>query len=122
MEYKGRILIVDDEEAILKILSIKLKVSGYEVLTASDGEAGLHLIRSEKPDVVLLDVILPKLTGLQVLEKLGRRKKIPVIVFSARAENAQKAMYLGASDFIDKPFDIDVLIRRIAKLLNHKTK
>lgn len=120
MAAKKKILIVDDEEAILKILSIKLRVSGYDVIAASDGRKGLELVRSEKPDLVVLDVILPKMNGLQVLEKLQERSNLPIIAFSARPENAQKVISLGADDFIAKPFDVDALIKRIEKLLNNK--
>jgi DNA-binding response OmpR family regulator len=120
MARKRRILIVDDEEAILKILNIKLRVSGYEVIAAVDGQKGLKLARLSKPDLILLDVIMPKMTGFQVLEKLRNRANLLIIAFSAWPENAQKALSLGADDFISKPFDVDSLVKKINGLLDHK--
>jgi len=118
MPSKGKILIIDDEEAILKVLSIKLRVSGYGVITAPDGEKGLELAGSKKPDLILLDLVLPKTDGFRVLEKLSGRVKLPIIAFSAYPENALRAISLGVDDFIAKPFDIDVLLNKIGKLLN----
>ncbi len=117
METKGKILLVDDEPAILKVLGIKLRVLGYEVITALSGEAGLQLANSAKPDMLLLDIILPGIDGFQVLEKLRLRSELPIIAFSARTENGPKALSLGANDFLTKPFDVDELVRRIEGLL-----
>jgi len=120
MAPKGRILIVDDEEAILKILNIKLRVSGYEVITAADGQKGLELARLRKPNLILLDLILPKMNGFQVLGKLRNRANLFIIAFSARPENARKALSLGADDFVAKPFDVDSLVNKINGFLDHK--
>jgi len=111
---------VDDEEAIRKILSIKLRVSGYNVITAADGKKALQLVKTKKPDLVLLDLVLPLLSGFQVLEKLRKRNGMSVIAFSASPETAQKALNLGADSFIAKPFDVNDLVKRIGKFLNHK--
>lgn len=116
---KKKVLIVDDEQALLRILSIKLRVSGYDVLTALGGEQALALISSEHPDIMLLDVIMPGKDGFYVLEELRAKSDTPVIVFSARADNAAKALSLGASDFVAKPFDVDDLVKRIEKALKH---
>ena len=116
-----RVLLVDDERAILKVISIKLRVSGYEVVTAVNGQEALELIESAKPDIVLLDVIMPGIDGFEVLRKLRTSSQLPVIVFSARTENSQKALALGANDFMPKPFDVDEMVRRIQTILdNHK--
>ncbi len=116
-----RVLLVDDERAILKVISIKLRVSGYEVVTAVNGQEALELIESAKPDIVLLDVIMPGIDGFEVLRKLRTSSQLPVIVFSARTENSQKALALGANDFMPKPFDVDEMVRRIQNILdNHK--
>ncbi len=117
METKAKILLVDDEPAILKVLGIKLRVSGYEVITAISGEEALELIESARPDMVLLDIILPGIDGLQVLQKVRPSSDLPIIAFSARSENGPKALSLGASDFLTKPFDVDELVRRIERLL-----
>jgi len=120
MPTKKKILLVDDERGILKVLSIKLRVSGYDVVTAAGGQEALELIDSASPDVMLLDVIMPGLDGFGVLEKLRTFSELPVIVFSARPENAQKALSLGANDFIAKPLDVDDMVKRIEMLLDHK--
>ncbi len=119
METRKRILLADDERAILKVLSIKLRISGYEVITAQDGEEALLLIDSAKPDLVLLDIIMPRADGFQVLERLRSYPELPVIALSARPENARKALALGVKDFLTKPFDVDDLVRRIDRILGH---
>jgi DNA-binding response OmpR family regulator len=120
MVAQGTILLVDDEEAIRKILSIKLRVSGYDVITAADGKKALQIVGTKKPDLVLLDLVLPRLSGFQVLEKLRNRVGMPIIAFSASPETAQKAIKLGADTFVAKPFDINDLVKTIGKFLNHK--
>ncbi len=117
---KKIVLIVDDERAILKVLSIKLRISGYDVITALNGEEALELVASAKPDLMLLDVIMPGIDGFEVLEKLRAFSEIPVIVFSARPENAAKAMELGANHFLAKPFDVDDMVKKIERLLDSK--
>ena len=114
---KKRVLVVDDERAILTVLRIKLGISGYDVVSASNGEEALDLIKSTCPDIMLLDVIMPGMDGFQVLEKVRAASKLPVIVFSARPENASKALSLGANDFLAKPLDVDEMVKRIEKLL-----
>ena len=115
---KKRVLIVDDERAILKVLGIKLGISGYEVITASKGLEALQLIDQKCPDIMLLDVIMPGMDGFTVLKEVRSRTDLPVIVLSARPENGQIARGLGANDFLCKPFDLDDLIIDIQKLLN----
>ncbi len=118
METKRTILLVDDEQAILRVLSIKLRVSGYDVITARDGEEALNLIDSAKPDLMILDIIMPNVDGFQVLERLRARSDLPVIAFSARPENGRKALKHGITEFVPKPFDVDDLIRRIDRALD----
>ena len=120
MPTKKKILLVDDEQAILKILSIKLKVAGYDVITASGGQEALNLVDSASPDVMVLDVIMPGINGFEVLRKLRVNSEMPVIVFSARPENTQEALNLGANEFIAKPFNVDELVKRIERLIDHK--
>ncbi len=118
---KKRVLLVDDERAILRVLTVKLRISGYNVIAASSGEEALDLVGSTPPDIMLLDVIMPGMDGFEVLQKLRTTSELPVIVFSARPENAQKAMSLGANDFLDKPFDVDDMVKKIRELLNHRS-
>ncbi len=118
MPERKRILLVDDERAILKIVSIKLRISGYDVVTACDGKQALELVESAKPDLILLDIVMPVMDGLAVLEQLRPISRLPVIAFSARPEAGQKALTLGANAFLSKPFDIDRLVQRIDSLLS----
>jgi two-component system KDP operon response regulator KdpE len=118
---KRRVLVVDDEQAIRKVLSIKLKISGYDVVTAAGGQEALDMVNSAKPDLMLLDVIMPGVDGFQVLRKLRAFSELPVIVFSARPENERGALTLGANDFLAKPISVDEMIQRIERLLNHRS-
>ncbi len=104
MVTRKRVLLVDDEQAILRVFSIQLRVSGYEVITALSGQEALELVDSAKPDIMLLDIIMPGVDGFEVLKKLRSNSQLPVIVFSARSDNAVKAVALGANDFLAKPF------------------
>ena len=114
-------LVVDDERAILTVLGIKLRISGYDVVTASNGEEALELIKSTRPDIMLLDVIMPGMDGFEVLQQVRAVSELPVIVFSAGPENAQKAFSLGANDFLPKPLDVDEMVRRVPGLLAQKS-
>ena len=114
---RQRVLIVDDERAIVNILNIKLRVSGYDVITALNGKEALAMIETSCPDIMLLDIIMPGMDGFEVLKRLRKDSQLPVIAFSARPENNQEAMSLGANDFLAKPFNIDDMIRRIGDLL-----
>jgi DNA-binding response OmpR family regulator len=117
---RKKVLVVDDERAILKVFSIKLRISGYDVITASNGREALELFKKESPDIMLLDVIMPGLDGFEVLQSLRSFSKVPVIVFSAMPENAQKALNLGADEFLAKPFNVDEIVKKITRLLHQK--
>jgi DNA-binding response OmpR family regulator len=117
MKAGKRVLLVDDELAILRVISIKLRISGYHVVTAPGGQEALNLIKTESPNIMLLDIILPGIDGFEVLQQLRTFSKLPVIVVSARPENAQKALSLGANEFLAKPFDVDEMVKRIERLL-----
>ncbi len=119
MPAKKCVLVVDDEQPILRILSIKLRISGYEVITALNGQEALALVDSAKPDIMLLDIIMPVMDGFEVLRKLRCLSDLPVIAFSARPETAQKALNCGANHFLAKPFDVDDLVKTIRMLLGH---
>jgi DNA-binding response OmpR family regulator len=114
---KKKVLVADDEPGILRVLGIKLRLAGYEVMTALSGREALELLESSLPDIMLLDIIMPDTDGFQVLEKLRATSALPVIAFSARPDNAKKALELGANDFVAKPFDVEDVARRIKKIL-----
>ena len=109
------ILIVDDEETILNLLSHNLKREGYEVLEARDGEEALKLAFEKKPDLILLDIMLPKMDGLTVCKKIKNSFNIPIIMVSAKGEEIDKilGLELGADDYITKPFGIREVIARV---------
>ncbi|MBI2934345.1 MAG: response regulator [Chloroflexi bacterium] len=114
---KKRVLVVDDEQRILKFIGLMLKVSGYEVIIATNGMEGLQMAQTQKPDIILLDIIMPVMDGFEMLRRLRSFCNIPVIVFSARGQTSEKALSLGANDYIAKPFKPEELTERIANIL-----
>lgn len=122
VKLKKKILIVDDEQSILRILAIKLRVSGYEVAIALNGKQALDMVQSVNPDIMLLDILMPEMDGFQVIKQLRSCSSLPVIAFSARAEYAGQALSLGANDFIVKPFNIDDLAERIQHTLEYSAQ
>ena len=119
MENRPLILVVDDEEPILKLLSVNLPVAGYDTIVASDGETALSLLEEQRPDLVILDITIPGLDGFQVLELIRERSSVPVIMLTGRDDVycIKNALHVGADDYVIKPFSIMVLMARIrAKL------
>lgn len=109
------VLVVDDDPAILRTLAINLRAREYDVETAGDGRSALQIIDERMPDVVLLDLGLPDIDGIDVLQRIRAITQVPVIVVSARSEPDDKveALDLGADDFITKPFSIEELLARV---------
>jgi two-component system KDP operon response regulator KdpE len=109
------VLVVDDDPAIRRTLSINLRARGYDVETAGDGRSALQVVDEQVPDVILLDLGLPDLDGVSVLERLRSVSRVPVIVVSARTESDDKveALDLGADDYVTKPFSIEELLARV---------
>jgi DNA-binding response OmpR family regulator len=117
-EPKPRILVVDDEPDLVMVLKIGLETAGYDVLTASDGEQGLALARQSMPDLLVLDLMLPRMDGYKVCRALKfdeRYKKIPIFILSARSGETDRrlALELGADEFHSKPYNMGELIGRI---------
>jgi two-component system alkaline phosphatase synthesis response regulator PhoP len=116
----ARVLIVEDEEGLLEGLVHNFQYEGYEVLTAKTGEQGLKAALKQKPDLIVLDIMLPEKDGFQVLKELRlRRKDVPVLVLTARNFEADvlKGFNLGADDYVTKPFSIKELLARARRLL-----
>jgi two-component system KDP operon response regulator KdpE len=111
------VLVVDDHPKVLRFIEIELKTHGFDVITTVSGDEALGLIESARPDIVLLDIIMPGIDGFEVLKRLRSFSQLPVIAFSASASNYQDAMLLGASDFMAKPFEPDDMVRRVKELL-----
>ena len=112
------ILIVEDEEAQRLILQHNLEEAGYEVISAADGETGLELIQAYKPDVIVLDWMMPKLSGIELCRQIKSSsitKNIPVIMLSARSEEVDRirGLDIGADDYVSKPYSIKELLARI---------
>ncbi len=114
-EAKKTILIVDDEQPIIDILIYNLERDGYEFLQANDGEEAIRLAFEKKPDLILLDVMLPKVDGLTVCKKIKNSFNIPIIMISAKSEEIDKivGLEIGADDYITKPFSVREVAARV---------
>ena len=116
---KKRILIVDDELSILKFLRSNLEDRGYTAINATNGEEALHIIERELPDLIILDVMMPKMDGFEVCRQLREWSQIPIIMLSARGDEKDKVkcLDLGADDYIVKPFGANELMARVSAVL-----
>jgi len=110
-----RILIVDDEERILNFLRAKLRALGYEVLTAGNGLEAVEQAQAQEPDLIVLDLIMPKMDGFETLKEVRSFSSVPVIILSAKGADVDKikGLVLGADDYLQKPFNPDELVARI---------
>jgi DNA-binding NtrC family response regulator len=115
-----RVLLVDDEPGILKVLSIQLKLKGYGVISTNSGAEAIEMVRTQGPDAVLLDILMPGVTGLDVLDSIREFSQVPVIVFTANPKMAEMAMKMGAVDSVSKPFNADQLAEKIKNVLDGK--
>ncbi len=121
-EPEKKILIVDDEPGLLLTLGNRLKVNHFQVITADIGPEGIAKAKSEKPDLILLDVLMPEMNGYQVLEELKRDERtrhIPVIMMTVkfRKEDIEQAVSLGAADYLIKPFEAEIFIQKVRNAL-----
>lgn len=122
MADKKRLLLVEDEEALVELMKVRLEANGYEIMVAVDGQQGLELARQFRPDLMILDLMLPKMNGYEVCALLKQDKNysaIPILIFTARAQENDKklALDVGADDYIVKPFEPPALLAKIDKLL-----
>lgn len=110
-----KILIVDDEKNIVDIIAFNLKKEGYTILKAADGVEGVKLVMEENPDLILLDIMMPKMDGYEACKKIREKKNTPIIMLTARAEEVDKVLglELGADDYVTKPFGIRELMARV---------
>ncbi|HET6500088.1 MAG TPA: response regulator [Amycolatopsis sp.] len=119
----ARVLIVDDDADIRDLVAVKLSASGYDVVTAEDGVAGLAAARREHPDVLVSDVMMPGMSGIDVCRELRREPEtanLPIILLTARAQDGdvESGFASGADDYLIKPFNPQELLHRISALLN----
>src|SRR5512139_3803961 len=114
-----KILIVDDEPSIIDVLSYNLKQAGFEVVVARDGEQAVTSARRDKPDLIILDLMLPKLDGLEVQRIVRRESEVPVIMLTARDAEIDwvVGLELGADDYVVKPFSVRELVARVKNVL-----
>jgi two-component system alkaline phosphatase synthesis response regulator PhoP len=119
---RGKVLVVDDEEYIQHILNFSFGAEGYDVVTASDGEEGLSKARNEKPDVIVMDIMMPKMDGYEACKKIKAdpsTKNIPVILLTAKGRDADRKLgsEAGADDYVVKPFSPGRLIERVEGII-----
>lgn len=117
-----KILVVDDEKDLVETLTFRLEANNYEVIKAYDGQEGLEKAHTQKPDLIILDLMLPKMDGYKVCSFLKhdiKYKNIPIILFTARAQESDQKMgkEVGADAYVTKPFDPVVLLSKMAELL-----
>ncbi len=116
---KTTILVADDDPQLLRLVTRNLQFEGYEVLPASDGQQALDQIEAQRPDLVLLDVMMPKLDGFSVCHKTREFSAVPIILVTARGQEQDKirGLDLGADDYLTKPFSVDELLARVRAVL-----
>lgn len=121
---KEKILLIEDEVKISRFVELELKYEGYDVEVAFDGRKGLEMAKETEASLVILDIMLPKMNGIEVLRRLREVSDIPVILLTARDQTMDKVMGLdmGAEDYITKPFEIEELLARIRVILKRKVK
>lgn len=120
---KKRILLVDDEAQLVEVVKMRLEANNYEVISAYDGQEALDKARKLKPDLIILDLMLPKIDGYKVCRMLKfdeKYKNIPIVLFTARAQDSDEKLgyEVGADAYIIKPFEPTVLLEKIAGLLS----
>jgi two-component system KDP operon response regulator KdpE len=113
------LLVVDDEAGILRLMKLELSAQGFRVITASDGEAAITLAEEHRPDAILLDVMMPGISGIEVMRRLRERSNVPVLLVTAKDKDTDKVrgLELGADDYIVKPFNPDELGARVRAVL-----
>lgn len=122
-----KILLVDDEVQLVEMVKMRIEASGYDVICAYDGQQALQMAKKEKPDLIILDLMLPKMDGYKVcglLKNDSRYSKIPIIMFTARAQEEDFLLgkELGAEAFITKPFEPNILLGKIKELIGEQGK
>lgn len=119
-----RLLVIDDEANLRHTVSYALRQEGYEVLTAADGEEGLEAFRQSRPDLVILDLMLPRTDGLEVCRRIRKESDVPIVMLTARDTELDKivGLEIGADDYLAKPFSVRELVARVRALLRRSTR
>lgn len=116
---KGKILVVDDEASIRQIIEARLNMAGFDVITAADGEEALEVFANQRPDLIVLDIMMPRMDGLQVCREIRKQDQVPIIMLTAKGEIPDRinALEMGADDYLTKPFSPRELEARIKAVL-----
>jgi DNA-binding response OmpR family regulator len=116
-----KILIIDDDQSTQRIMNINLSARGYTVVSALDGEEGLRLVSQEKPDLIILDIMMPKISGIEVCRQIRKQTQTPIIILSARQGEVDKVECLdaGADDYLTKPYSLRELLSRVKAALRY---
>ncbi|HMD54727.1 MAG TPA: response regulator transcription factor [Phycisphaerae bacterium] len=125
MSRRKKVLVVDDERDLVDLISLNLQRQGYEVITAHDGKVGLELARKQLPDLIILDLMMPGLSGQEVVTRIKgdpQTATLPILMLTARGEETDiiVGLSLGADDYVTKPFSVKVLMARVAAVLRRK--
>ena len=122
-ERKVRVLVVDDEPRYIRAIQVNLEARGYDTVAARDGQAAVELVASAQPDLIIMDVRMPKLSGWEACQRIREFSQVPIILLTALAETADKVKGLdaGADDYVTKPFSADELLARVRAVLRRKT-
>jgi DNA-binding response OmpR family regulator len=117
------VMAVDDEPGILRLIKLELSTQGFRVVTASGGEEALRVSEEHRPDIALLDIVMPEMTGLELMRRLRDRSPLPIILLTAKGSEADKVrgLELGADDYLAKPFSPDELSARVRAVLRRST-
>ncbi len=122
---KAKILLVDDEVDLVETVKFRLQINDYDVITAFDGEEGFRKAKSENPDLIILDLRLPKMNGWEICSKLKKDpqyRDIPILLFTASVNEDEEYLKLGADDCLRKPFEPAELLKQLQRLLNKEGK
>ena len=120
----GKILVVDDDRNICELLRLYIEKEGFEVAIANDGRKALEMFESEKPDLIMLDIMLPELDGWQVCREIRKKSQCPIIMLTAKGEVFDKVLglELGADDYVVKPFEAKEVVARIKAVLRRPAR
>jgi two-component system, OmpR family, KDP operon response regulator KdpE len=120
---KRLILVADDDAPILRLVRTKLQTDGYHVITATNGQEALDLFENEQPDLIVLDIMMPVMDGIEAMRRIRTQSQVPIILLTARSAGRDKvrSLDMGADDYVTKPFDPDELAARVAAILRRTT-
>ena len=123
MSTEPMVMAVDDEPGILRLIKLELSTQGFRVVTAGSGEEALRMAEEHRPDIALLDIVMPEMTGLELMRRLRERSPLPIILLTAKGSEADKVrgLELGADDYLAKPFSPDELSARVRAVLRRST-